>query len=195
MSSQTATHQHGINSISTFGFWIFVLSDFILFATLFTSYVVLSPHTYGSIGVRQTAGLNYVFVQALLMLAACLTYGFGIFSMHRNQKGITQFWLLVTFLFGLGFTLMQWHVFSTLYSAGYTWHDSAFLSIFYTLLAAHWFHVIVGLLWTAIIFIQLFLQPLTTTMKTRLTCLGIFWVFLNIIWVVIFTVVYLMGAI
>jgi len=197
MTTDTLTHhEHHAGSIAVFGFWVFLLSDFILFATLFTSYVVLRNHTFGSIDVRQTAGLSYVLVESLILLTACLTYGFVSSCAKKGQStGGVLFWLLVTFLLGLAFIGMQVHLLGHIMAAGYSWHNSAFLSIFFLLIAMHGLHLIIGLLWCVVLFLQLMHQGLTPVMKTRLICLGYFWVFLNIIWVFIFTVVFLMGAI
>jgi len=178
-----------------FGFWTFLLSDFIMFAAMFASYVVLQHNTDGGIGIKDIVGLPYVFITGFSLLVASFTYGMSSVAFSRTRKGQALFWLLITFLFGLAFVWFEGHQFSVLIDTSNTWHKSAFLSIYFTLLGIHWFHVIVALLWVAVVFFQLSAKGLTTVMMTRLTCLGMFIHFLNIIWIFIFAIVYLMGAV
>lgn len=189
-----AHHEHETSSKVLYGFWLFILSDFVLFATLFACYAVLSPNTYGGIGIQQVATLPYVLVASLLLLTCSFTYGLSAVSAQNLKKGLTQFWLLITLLFGLGFVGMEYHEFANLFLQGYTWQNSAFLSAFFALVGIHWLHTLVALIWIVILMIQLASHSISSTMRTKLACLGLFIHFLNIIWIFIFTVVYLMGA-
>ena len=163
-------HEHHDDSGSrvVFGFWIYLMSDLILFATLFAAYAVLRNNTYGGVGIAQITDLPRVLTETLVLLISNLTIGFAFLSQQRASKQGVILWLLVTFLIGLAF---------------------------FTLLGVHWFHVIAGLLWTIILIIQFASQGTSSKMATRLTCLGLFWHFVNIIWIFIFTIVYLMGVI
>jgi len=186
-------HDHGASN-AVFGFWMFILSDFVLFATLFASYAVLKDHTVGDVGIRQVAGLPYVLVQSLVLLVCSLTFGFCSLAAQRGRSCGVRFWLLITFIFGAIFFAMDYHVLANLYVHGHTWHNSAFLSIYYTLIGFHGLHLLVGLVWMIVLMLQLSSQGLTAIMKTRIACLGLFVHFLNILWIFIFTTVYLMGA-
>lgn len=190
------THHHqDADAKVVFGFWIFVLSDFILFATLFVTYAVLRDNTFGGISIKEIADLPVALTQTLLLLTSCLTYGLGLMAMQRGQKKRLLGWLGVTFVLGLAFVASDYHHMYTLFQAGHTWQDSAFLSAYYSLLGIQWVHMIFALLWILIVMAQLSLKGLNPTMKTRFACLGLFWDFLNIIWMFIFALVYLMGAI
>jgi cytochrome o ubiquinol oxidase subunit 3 len=198
MSTDILHHDHHEAETAAktiFGFWLFIMSDLIMFAAMFISYVVLAKHTAGSIGIKSVASLNYVLVESLFMFAATFAYGLGTVAMKKGKSCGVMFWMIVSLILGLVFAGMQWHLFSALYSHGYTWHKSAFLSVFYLLVGAQWFHLLAGLLWTLVLIIQLPMLKLTTKMQTRLSCLGLFWGFLNIVWICVFTIVFLMGAI
>ena len=188
-------HHHDVSSKVIFGFWIFILSDCILFSALFAVYVVLRNNTFGGISINQIASLPYVLLTGLFLLTANFTYGLSSMGFHANSKAHTILWLVITFLLGLAFIMMEQHEFAYLINSGSNWQKSAFLSAFFALLGFHWFHMLAALLWMVIFIIQFISQGFTTTMKIRLTCLGMFLHFLNIVWVFIFTVVYLMGAI
>jgi cytochrome o ubiquinol oxidase subunit 3 len=191
-------HGHGHHDPASkviFGFWIFILTDCVLFAAQFATYSVLHNNTYGNIGIAELTQLPWVLVQTLLLLASCATYGLSLNGLQKGDLRKTQWWLLVTFLMGLVFVVRTFFQLDMLYVAGHGWQDSAFLSAFFSLVGTHWVHLCVGLLWMVILLIQFNMKKITPTMKTRLICLGLFWNFLNLIWVCIFTLVYLMGAI
>jgi len=188
-------HEQQIASKVTFGFWSYIMTDFIMFAALFATYAVLHNNIYGGIGIAQVASMTPVLVQTIVMIAISLVFGFSLVALHRAKRCGVLFWLVVTFLLGLTFLGLEFHAFSAILASGYSWQSSAFLSAYFTLLGVHALHVVVGLIWIAILMIQIKMQNLTTMIKTRLICMGLFWNFLTIIWLVIFTVVYLMGAI
>jgi cytochrome o ubiquinol oxidase subunit 3 len=192
-----AHHEHHEDTASKviFGFWIYIMTDCILFASLFATYAVLHNNTYGGPGVQQMATLPFVLLQSLMLLASCFANGLSFVAVQKAAKNQVMFWLVVAFLLGLAFVGLEWQQFSGLIAAGNSWQKSAFLSAFFTLVGVHGLHVVVGLLWMLVLMIQLAMKNLTTTMKIRFTCLNIFLGFLNIMWVFIFTIVYLMGAI
>jgi cytochrome o ubiquinol oxidase subunit 3 len=115
--------------------------------------------------------------------------------MHNNNRAGVMFWLVVTFILGLVFVGMGWHHLACLVASGNTWQTSGFLSVYFSLISIHGLHVIVGLLWIIILMIQMMGQNLSSTMKTRLSCLSLYWNYINLVWLIVFTVVYLMGAI
>lgn len=194
MSTTAANHHPKANDKVVFGLWTFILSDCILFATLFVCYAVLHTHTYGNIGIKSVAQLPYVFITGLFLLATSMTYGFSSYGFEKGKKGVVWFWLLITLILGLAFVGFEYHEFAYLLHHGASWKDSAFLSAFFALVGIHWFHVIGALIWLAVLLIQFLSQPLNDMMRTRLTCVGLFIHFLNAIWIFIFTLVYLLGA-
>jgi cytochrome o ubiquinol oxidase subunit 3 len=193
-----STHDHhhaNTDATDVFGFWIYIMSDCVLFAALFAAYAVLFKNTYGAPGIKQLASLPYVFAETMALLASSFTYGMGILAMYKNKKPAVIFWLGVTFLFGLTFVAMEVKEFIQMYLEGHSWHASAALSAFYTLVGTHGFHVSMGLLWMLIVMAQLLIYGITPVMRKRLAYLGLFWAFLDIVWIFVFSIVYLMGVI
>jgi len=166
-----------------------------MFAAMFAAYVVLHNNTFGAATVKDVASLPYVFVLTAILLASSFTVGLASIAFDRGRRIGVNFWLLVTFALGLTFVLMQHQVFQHLLATGNSWHRSAFLSIYFTLIGGHWFHVIIALLWILVLLIQFPKLGFTYVMRTRLTCLSMFVHFITIMWVFIFAIVYLMGAI
>lgn len=194
-SAHAAEHEHhdaGGNSV--FGFWIYLMSDCILFATLFATYAVLSGSFAGGPTGKDIFELPYVLVETFCLLLSSVTYGFAMLAMHKgNQSGVMK-WLAVTFLFGAAFIGMEINEFSHLIAEGFGPDRSAFLSGFFALIGTHGLHVFSGLVWMIVLMVQVAQNGLTATNQTRLMCLSLFWHFLDLIWICVFTVVYLMGV-
>ncbi len=194
-SAHAAEHEHhdaGGNSV--FGFWIYLMSDCILFATLFATYAVLSGSFAGGPTGRDIFELPYVLVETFCLLLSSVTYGFAMLAMHKgNQSGVMK-WLAVTFLFGAAFIGMEINEFSHLIAEGFGPDRSAFLSGFFALIGTHGLHVFSGLVWMIVLMVQVAQNGLTATNQTRLMCLSLFWHFLDVVWICVFTVVYLMGV-
>jgi cytochrome o ubiquinol oxidase subunit 3 len=188
-------HDDQPNNKVIFGFWVYIMTDCILFASLFATYAVLRNNTYGGVSIIQVTHLPYVLMQSLLLITSGMTYGFSLIGMDKKSRGLILFWLGCTFLLGLGFLAIESCQFMQLIANGSTWKTSAFLSAYFSLVGIHGLHVAIGLVWIIILMMQLLMQNITPMMQTRLACLGLFWDFLNIIWVAIFTIVYLMGVI
>ena len=194
-SAHAAEHEHhdtGGNSV--FGFWIYLMSDCILFATLFATYAVLSGSFAGGPTGKDIFELPYVLVETFCLLLSSVTYGFAMLAMHKgNQSGVMK-WLAVTFLFGAAFIGMEINEFSHLIAEGFGPDRSAFLSGFFALIGTHGLHVFSGLIWMIVLMVQVSQNGLTATNQTRLMCLSLFWHFLDVVWICVFTVVYLMGV-
>ena len=194
-SAHAAEHEHhdaGGNSV--FGFWIYLMSDCILFATLFATYAVLSGSFAGGPTGKDIFELPYVLVETFCLLFSSVTYGFAMLAMHKgNQSGVMK-WLAVTFLFGAAFIGMEINEFSHLIAEGFGPDRSAFLSGFFALIGTHGLHVFSGLVWMIVLMVQVAQNGLTATNQTRLMCLSLFWHFLDVVWICVFTVVYLMGV-
>ncbi|SJL84367.1 cytochrome o ubiquinol oxidase subunit III [Vibrio palustris] len=193
-ANEHAHDHHDAGGNKLFGFWIYLMSDCILFATLFATYAVLEKGTAGGVSGKDIFELPFVFVETMLLLVSSITFGFGIIAMKKKQIGALKLWMVVTFLLGAGFIGMEIYEFHHLIVEGYGPDRSAFLSAFFALVATHGIHVTCGLIWLAVGLIQLSTKGLTETMETRFNCLSLFWHFLDIVWVCVFTFVYLVGV-
>lgn len=188
-------HHHDADAIDIFGFWIYILSDCILFATLFATFAVLHNSTFGGPALGSLFSLPYVLGETMFLLASSFTYGIAILYLYQGKRNAVVSWLFVTFCLGVAFITMEIHEFIHLFSEGHTFHTSGALSAFFTLVGTHGLHVSLGLLWMAIMMVQLFIFKITPATIRRLTYLGLFWHFLDIVWIFVFTIVYLMGAV
>ena len=193
MTDVHTTHFDGSKNV--FGFWIYIMTDCILFASLFAVYAVLHTHTFGGPHAKELFSLSFVLTETLLLLTSSFTYGLAMLARNSKTPGNVTSWMWATFALGVCFIAMELHEFHSLYVDGHTWATSAFLSSFFTLVATHGLHVTVGLIWMLVITLQINIHGLTPVTKTKLTCLGLFWHFLDIVWIFVFSVVYLMGAI
>ncbi|MCX8958003.1 cytochrome o ubiquinol oxidase subunit III [Erwinia psidii] len=203
MSTETLTKHHdahaehghhdaGANKV--FGFWIYLMSDCIIFATLFATYGVMVNNTAGGPAGKDIFELPFVLVETALLLLSSITYGFAVINMNKGSKGAVTGWLALTFLFGLGFIGMELYEFHHLIMEGFGPQRSGFLSAFFTLVGTHGLHVTSGLVWMAVLMYQISRHGLTETNRTRVMCLSLFWHFLDVVWICVFTIVYLMGA-
>ncbi|MFJ3484842.1 cytochrome o ubiquinol oxidase subunit III [Pseudomonas sp. NPDC090202] len=190
-----AHDHHDAGEMKIYGFWIYLMTDCILFASIFAIYAVLVNNVAGGPSGHDIFELPYVLGETACLLLSSITYGFAILAMHKGNKGGVLGWLFVTFLFGLGFIGMEVNEFHMLISEGYGPNRSGFLSAFFTLVGTHGLHVTSGLIWMAILMYQVQKHGLTSTNQTRLSMLSLFWHFLDVVWICVFTVVYLMGTI
>lgn len=187
-------HEAEANSKVVFGFWIYILSDCILFSCIFATYAVLHTTTFGGPNAKELFSMPYVLVETFILLTSSVTYGFAMLGAHNNKKGQVLFWLLITFLLGLSFMAMELHEFHHLIIEGNGPDRSAFLSSFFTLVGTHGLHVTCGLIWMILLMLQVSKHGITSITTRKLTCLSLFWHFLDIVWIFVFTIVYLMGA-
>lgn len=202
MSTQTLNNanahehheHHDAGATKVFGFWIYLMSDLILFASLFATYAVLVNGIADGPSGKEIFSLPFVLVETFLLLFSSITFGFAMLSMNKGSVSQVNLWLFVTFLFGLGFVVMEVYEFHELIAEGYGPDRSAFLSAFFALVSTHGLHVTAGLVWIIIMMIQVSRRGLTDVNRTRLSCLSLFWHFLDVVWICVFTVVYLMGA-
>ena len=177
-----------------FGFWIYLMTDLVLFAAIFATYAVLSQNYAGGPTGKDLFDLSYTFVETMFLLFSSATCGMAILAMHQDRKSQVLGWLAVTFMLGLGFIGMEVHEFRGMILDGNGPTRSGFLSAFFTLVGTHGTHVTLGLLWMAIMVAQVSVKGLTSPVQSRLMRLSLFWHFLDIVWVGVFTVVYLMGS-
>ena len=184
-------HDHDDGSKTTIGFWIYLMSDCLIFATLFATFGVLANATAGGPTGYGLFELPYVLGETLLLLASSFTFGMAMLSLHAHRRERVIGWLVVTFLFGAGFIAMEVFEFAKLIRDGAGPGTSAFLSAYFTLVGTHGLHVTCGLLWIAVMTHQVSRFGLTGVTRRRLSCLSLFWHFLDLVWICVFTFVYL----
>lgn len=182
------------DNTSIFGFWVYLMTDCVLFATLFATFAVLRNNTYGGPPGSELFSLPYVLTETLLLLTSSFSCGLAMLAARRGDKHIVLSLLGVTFLLGAAFLAMEVTEFKHLAAEGNSWRRSGFLSSFFTLVGTHGLHISVGLLWMAISMFQIWRRNLGQATLRRLTMLSLFWHFLDIVWIFIFTIVYLLGA-
>jgi len=185
--------EHDIAGNQSLGFWLYLMSDLVLFGAIFATYAVLGHNYAGGPTGRELFDLPMVFVETLLLLVSSATFGLVMINMHQGKRDWVLRWMAVTFLLGLGFIVMEVHEFHTLISEGNGPDRSAFLSAFFTLVGTHGAHVASGLIWMAVMFVQVIVKGFTLPVQSRLMRLSMFWHFLDIVWVAVFTIVYLMS--
>jgi cytochrome o ubiquinol oxidase subunit 3 len=187
-------HHHDTDAIDVFGFWLYILSDCILFGTLFATFLVLNQPMSPGPQLKSYLDLYDVLIETFLLLASNFAFCLAILSMYQEKLRSVQFWLLVTFIFGAGFVFMEVREFAHMASVGFRWDVSAHASSFFTLVGTHGLHVSFGLLWIMFMIFQIPMLKITAITKRRMTYLGLFWNFLDIVWIFLFTIVYLTGA-
>jgi cytochrome o ubiquinol oxidase subunit 3 len=178
----------------TFGFWVYLMSDCVLFAGLFATYAVLHTQTFGGPAIESIVNLPYVLVETLLLLTSSFTIGLALLAARAGKKNLVLMALAATLILGLGFLGMEFHEFAKLAGEGSGPGRSAFLSSFFTLLGTHGLHVALGSVWMLVLAAHVAYRGLVEGTTRKLMCLALFWHFLDIIWIFIFTLVYLFGA-
>ena len=177
------------------GFWIYLMSDCLIFSILFATFAVLGDRYGGGPGPKELFDLPLIALNTAMLLFSSITYGFAMLAMHKgDQKGVMK-WLAITAGFGLAFLAIELYEFNHLIHIGAGPQRSAFLSAFFTLVGTHGLHVTFGLIWMAALVLQVRKHGLTGPNQRRLECLSMFWHFLDVIWIGVFTFVYLMGMI
>lgn len=180
---------------TVFGFWIYLMTDCILFGTLFATYVVLHNNTFGAPSGRDLFNLRFVLGETLVLLTSSFTCGLAMLAAHANNRKKVFSWIGVSFLLGIAFLTMELKEFTHLVYQGNSWQRSGFLSAFFTLVGTHGLHITVGLLWMVFQLAEIAYKGIVRVTLKRLTCLSMFWHFLDVVWIFIFTIVYLMGVI
>lgn len=176
-----------------FGFWLYLLSDAIIFALLFATYVVMVDGAAGGLTGKHLFSLSNTFAETMLLLFSSITFGFAWLAARADRRSHVLAWLLVTFLLGFGFVFLEVNELLHMAAAGAGPGRSGFLSAFFTLVGTHGLHVSFGLLFILIMSVQIALRGLNPYAMSRLYRLGLFWHFLDIVWIGIFSVVYLPG--
>lgn len=176
------------------GFWLYLMSDCLIFAVLFAVYAVLGRSYAAGPSGADLFDLQLVAINTAMLLFSSITYGLAMIAMqHGRKKGVLT-WLAITGLFGLAFLGLELYEFHHLIAQGATPQRSAFLSAFFTLVGTHGLHVTFGIIWLVVLMVQVNKLGLTVENKRRLMCLSMFWHFLDVVWIGVFTFVYLMGV-
>ena len=187
---------YGCSRKALFGFWVYIMSDCLLFASIFAAYAVLHTSTFGGPSGKDLFNMPFVLIETLILLVSTFTYGLVTVYAHKKEHKVHVIsWMFITVALGLLFLTMEVTEFHTLIVEGNGPDKSAFLSSFFTLVGTHGLHVFVGLIWMISVCVQVWKHGLSDRMIQKLSMLGLFWHFLDIIWIFIFTIVYLMGAI
>lgn len=176
-----------------FGFWLYLMSDAVIFACLFATYLVMVGNAAGGPTPKDVFELDRAAAETALLLLSSTTFGIAAVALSAGERGKVLMWLAITFVLGAGFIFLEIGEFRGMIAEGAGPDRSGFLSAFFTLVGTHGFHVSVGLVWILVMIGQVFVKGLTAPVASRLMRLGLFWHFLDIIWVVIFSVVYLPG--
>lgn len=176
------------------GFWLYVMTDCLLFASLFVTYAVLHKETFGGPTSKQLFELNLAFAETIVLLFSSVSCGLAIIASLKQKKNQVISWLLVAFLFGATFLGLELYEFHHFVSIGADWTKSAFLSGYFTLVGTHGLHITIGSLWLLTVASQIFYYGITAFTFRRLIIFAIFWHFLDLVWIFIFTFVYLMGV-
>ena len=182
-------------SKTIFGFWLYLMSDCLLFGTLFCTYAILHVQTFGGPTTHDIFDLKLVFAETMILLLSSLTSGFALLAAVKNRSTQAIFWLTVTFLLGALFVTIEVNEFAALINDGNSFQLSAFLSSYFTLIGTHGLHVSYGLLWIAVMIGQLFFFGITIETFRRLVIFNMFWHFLDLVWIFIFSLVYLLGVV
>ncbi|KQU80880.1 MULTISPECIES: cytochrome o ubiquinol oxidase subunit III [unclassified Rhizobacter] len=186
--------EHHPENGTLLGFWLYLMSDCLVFACLFAVYGVLGRSYAAGPSGADLFDLPLVAVNTSLLLLSSITYGFAVLEMQRKHLRATLVWLGVTGLFGLGFLSLELYEFAHLIHEGAGPQRSAFLSSFFTLVGTHGLHVTFGIVWLVTLMFQLGKHGLTAPNRRRMMCLSMFWHFLDVVWIGVFTFVYLMGV-
>lgn len=199
MSTSVMNHDahehHDSGSTTLFGFWLYLMTDCLLFASVFATYAVLFMNTAGGPSGHDIFELDYVLIETFALLFSSITYGFAMIGAQRGNQQATLMWLAVTFVLGAIFIGMEVNEFSHLIHEGFGPQRSAFLTAFFSLVGMHGLHVTAGLIWMAVLMLEVKNRGLKPRTVTRVGCLSLFWHFLDVVWICVFTVVYLMGVV
>lgn len=177
------------------GFWIYLMTDLLLFASLFATFIILRDNTAGGPSGAELFSLPFIFIETLVLLTSSYTAGLAVYYAYKKQLQRTLILLGITFILGAVFLTMELTEFALLVQEGSGWAASGFTTAYFTLVGTHGFHILVGLIWLATIGYLLIKRGFTAGVTKRLLMWSLFWHFLDIVWIFIFTVVYLMGAI
>lgn len=188
-------HDHpDLEGMRTFGFWIYLMTDVMIFGTFFAAYIVLRGNTNGGPGPADLFEIGGIIASTFILLTSSYTCGLALLAMNKGHKKKLIGWLGITALLGAIFIGLEISEFTHLVHAGATMGSSAFLSAFYTLVGTHGLHVVIGLVWMIAVIVQIARRGITPVTRRKVNTISLFWHFLDVVWIFVFTVVYLMGV-
>lgn len=180
---------------SSIGFWLYLMTDCVVFACLFAVYAILHVNTFGGPGPKELFNPGAVLAQTVILLASSYACGIALLRARAGEKTKVIFWLGLTFALGTGFVAMELIEFTKLIAEGNSFTQSGFMSAFFTLVGVHGLHIIIGLIWIATMIAQIIIKGLTPHTARRLLLFSLYWHFLDVVWIFIFSTVYLMGVV
>ena len=186
-------HGHDQGELKVLGFWIFLVTDCLLFSTFFGAFAVLRDHTDGGFTAHDFDVTGFI-LETFILLISSFTSGLAVIAMHKGKKNSLIGWLIVTVLLGASFVGLEINEFANMAEEGATISRSAFLTSFFSLVGLHGVHVSFGIMWMIGLMIQLAQRGITQVTKTKISIISLYWHFLDAVWIFIFTVVYLMGV-
>lgn len=194
-STKAVSHiDHSTTDKTSFGFWVYLMTDCLLFASLFATYAVLQKNTFGGPGADELFSLPFVLAETLILLTSSFTCGLAMLALRQRNFGLVKLFLGITFVLGLAFLGLEISEFRELIHEGNSWTRSGFLSAFFTLVGTHGLHIATGLLWLGVLGVYMLKRGFTDILVKRLLLFSLFWHFLDVVWIFIFTFVYLIGA-
>ena len=188
------TEDHHPETSTMLGFWLYLMSDCLIFAVLFATYGVLGGNYAGGPSPAKLFELPTVAVNTAMLLFSSITYGFAMLAAAKNNRSQTLMWMVVTALFGVAFVGLELNEFAHLIHEGAGPQRSAFLSSFFALVGTHGLHVSFGIVWMVVLMVQVVQRGLGPENMRRLACLSMFWHFLDVVWIGVFSFVYLIGV-
>jgi cytochrome o ubiquinol oxidase subunit 3 len=187
-------HHHNTDAIDVFGFWLYIMTDCVLFGCLFATFIVLNSSAMQISPLKSHLNLHDILIESLLLLASNFTFCLAALNLYQKKLMKLECWLFLSFILGASFVVMEVTEFFHLAKEGVRWDLNGQVSSFFTLVGTHGLHVTFGLLWILFLIVQIPLLKMNEVAKRRMTYLGLFWNFLDIVWIFVFTIVYLMGA-
>lgn len=191
VTHEMSHHEAEADDRVMFGFWVYLMTDLLMFAVLFAVYAVLHDRTFGGESGRELFSLPLALTETLILLTSSFTCGIGMIAARRRNKAQTLLWFAVTFALGLAFLTLELKEFAEFIHEGHTMRSNAFLSSFFVLVGTHGLHITSGLLWMGVTLAYVMKRGLNTHLVRKLALLSLFWHFLDIVWIFIFTIVYL----
>lgn len=182
-----------MSDTKVFGFWIYLMTDLIIFAVLFACFIVLHENTFNGPSAKDLFHLPSALAETLILLTSSFTCSLGMLAVYRLLKKWAIIWFSLTFLLGVSFLYIEISEFANFVEIGASWQRSAFLSSFFTLVGTHGLHITIGLLWMVVMMFRIALRPLVEPSVSRIFRMTLFWHFLDFVWIFIFTVVYGIG--
>ncbi|MGG1632924.1 cytochrome o ubiquinol oxidase subunit III [Paenibacillus sp. FSL A5-0031] len=185
---------HDQESMKMFGFWLFLITDVILFGTLFATYVVLRLNTDGGPTGAELLEMNGIIISTFILLTSSFTSGIAVLEMNKGNKRGLILWLAITAVLGASFIYLEVNEFMHLVHEGANIGTSAYWSAFFVLVGTHGLHVSLGLVWMIALILQIRRRGITPVTKRKVGIISLYWHFLDVVWIFVFSIVYLMGV-